>query len=422
MTAQFKMCHTPEKSLKHETFQKFSKLFSKTPVSNSTTKHTISTTPAMRLVGHKQESSLSHGSFEDLSTTLRQDRRQVTRKDVLTRQGQESLQMAHKYFCKTLGSSPNPALLTVWEHYRKSSTVNQYANPWLKWVEYSTTAGSQPIPVDPFLFATWLAATSLSDTTASPTETRCAAIAFFSKAALSTPPTSHQVVKMTRESIVRKLGFKKMSKNPLLKEHVNQIVQYFLQRNTVQDQANAFRVALAYEATLRWDDFADTLFGDFIVTHDFVRVFLVDTKTDNYKSGQWATFSVSSTETSAYILLQNLVKNILSNVSEQSLNNLANFPIMFKSLKGSENENEIPKITYNEFLKELKTACTAIGLNSAFFATHSLRRGSVSDQFAIGVPDKVIKYSGRWKSNAFEAYIDHTVLFELQLQTIQPQK
>jgi hypothetical protein len=95
---------------------------------------------------------------------------------------------------------------------------------------------------------------------------------------------------------------------------------------------------------------------------------------------------------------------------------------MFKSLKGSENENEIPKITYNEFLKELKTACTAIGLNSALFATHSLRRGSVSDQFAIGVPDKVIKYSGRWKSNAFEAYIDHTVLFELQLQTIQPQK
>ena len=63
---------------------------------------------------------------------------------------------------------------------------------------------------------------------------------------------------------------------------MNQIVQYFLQRNTIQSQANVFRVALVYEATLRWDDFADTLLGDFIVTHDFVRVFLVDTKTDNY--------------------------------------------------------------------------------------------------------------------------------------------
>ena len=227
---------------------------------------------------------------------------------------------------------------------------------------------------------------------------------------------------MTRESIVRKLGFKKTPKNPLLKEHVNAIIQYFLQQTTVQGQANAFRVALAYEATLRWDDFADTLLADFIVTHNFVRVFLVDTKTDNCKSGQWATFSVSSSETSAYTLLQNLVKNIAANVSEQSLNNLANFPIMFKFLQGSENNHEIQKITYNEFLKELKTACTAIGLNPALFATHSLRRGSVSDQFMNGVPDKVIKHSGRWRSNAFEAYIDHSVLFELQLQTIQSQR
>ena len=112
----------------------------------------------------------------------------------------------------------------------------------------------------------------------------------------------------------------------------------------------------------------------------------------------------------------------MGNDSVQSLNNLANFPIMFKSLKDSENDHEIQKITYNEFLKELKTACTVIGLNPAFFATHSLRRGSVSDQFMNDVPDKVIKYSGRWRSNAFEAYIDHSVLFELQLQTIQPRK
>ena len=76
----------------------------------------------------------------------------------------------------------------------------------------------------------------------------------------------------------------------------------------------------------------------------------------------------------------------------------------------------------NDFLKELKTACAEIGLNPALFGTHSLRRGNFTDQFANGVPDKVIKYSGRWRSNAFEAYIDHTVPFELQLQTIQPPK
>jgi hypothetical protein len=378
MDAQSRVQHLPKGHM--ETFPKLSKLFIKTSVLNSTTKHAISTTPAMRLVARNQGSNLSHGSFEDLRSILRQDRRQAARKDTLTKKGRESLQMTHNQFCETLGSSPDPMLLTVWE-YRKSSTVNQYVNPWLKWVEYDKKAGSKPIPVNPFLFATWLTTTSLSetslsDTTASPTETRCVTIDFFSKEALSTSPTTHQVVKMTRESIVRKLGFKKTSKNPLLKEHVHQIVRYFIQRHTIQDHVNDFRVTLAYEATLRWDDFVDTLLGDFIITHDFVRVFLVDTKTDNYKSGQWSTFSTSTTETSAYTLIQNLVKTIVANASEELLKNLTSFPIMFKSLNGSGHDYEIPKITYNELLKELKVACVGIGLHPTLFVTHSLRRAT----------------------------------------------
>ena len=52
------------------------------------------------------------------------------------------------------------------------------------------------------------------------------------------------------------------------------------------------RVSLAYEATLRCDDNKDMVFGDFIVISQFVRVFFVDTKTDLYKQGQWATFTV----------------------------------------------------------------------------------------------------------------------------------
>lgn len=86
-------------------------------------------------------------------------------------------------------------------------------------------------------------------------------------------------------------------------------------------------MALAHEATLRWDDFADTLIGDFIVTHEFVRVFLVDTKTDTCKSEQCATFW--------HTLLQKLVREIVPNASEETINNLANFPIMFKSLERS---------------------------------------------------------------------------------------
>ena len=116
-----------------------------------------------------------------------------------------------------------------------------------------------------------------------------------------------------------------------MSEHFQLIVSYFLERDTLQGLANAFRTALAYEASLRWDDFSDTLFGDFIQTDNFVRVFVVDTKTDNSKSGQWATFAVSESSTSAYQLAQALKREIQSFASPYIRDNLASFPIMFKS-------------------------------------------------------------------------------------------
>ena len=81
--------------------------------------------------------------------------------------------------------------------------------------------------------------------------------------------------------------------------------------------------------------------------------------------------------------------------------------------------SEIPKVTYNDFLRVLKTACSAIGLNPSAFGTHSLRRGSVTDQFLEGIPDRVIKISGRWKSQAFERYIDQEMILRLHLHSIK---
>ena len=178
-------------------------------------------------------------------------------------------------------------------------------------------------------------------------------------------------------------------------------------------------MSLAYEATLRWDDYKDMVFGDFIVTHEFVRVFLVDTKTDVYKNGQWATFAVSERPNSAYQLLQRLIRVMTTSSSEEVRVNMANMPIMFRTTIGSFVDASSFKISYNEFLAQLKTACAAVGLDPNLFGTHSLRRGSTTDQFMNGISDKVIKLSGRWKSDAFEKYIDQSQLLQLQLQSLR---
>jgi hypothetical protein len=118
----------------------------------------------------------------------------------------------------------------------------------------------------------------------------------------------------------------------LLQEQVDDVVGQFLSQPTIQGLANAFRVALAYEATLRWDDYEDMTFGDFIVTNDFVRVFLVDTKTDSMRSGQWATFAASTRSKSAYQLYRTLLSKLSSELSPEQI---AQWPVMFRGEQGS---------------------------------------------------------------------------------------
>ena len=155
------------------------------------------------------------------------------------------------------------------------------------------------------------------------------------------------------------------------------------------------------------------------MTNDFVRVFLVDTKTDLYKSGQWATFAASLRPNSAYQLYRRLVVALSDELSTEQV---SQWPIMFGSERGQLAQSLVfsaPKIIYQEFLKILKGGCGAIGLDPSIFGTHSMRRGNVSDQFRFGIPDQVIKTSGRWKSHAFERYIDKEVTLHLQLRAIQ---
>jgi hypothetical protein len=201
-------------------------------------------------------------------------------------------------------------------------------------------------------------------------------------------------------------------------------VSHLLSQHDVdfQNIANAFRVALAYEATLRWDDFEDTQFGDFIITDEFVRVFLINTKTDTSKQGQWATFAASPGPRSAYQLLRKLIGAIQS-LPEGKYGDLKAhlplIPMMFKKTEGPISSILVDKVSYNEFLKTLKDACKAVGLDPTIFGTHSMRRGNVTDNFAKGVPDQIIKHSGRWRSNAYQGYIDNGLLLQLQVYNTQ---
>lgn len=68
-----------------------------------------------------------------------------------------------------------------------------------------------------------------------------------------------------------------------------------------------------YEAALRFDDLASSMFGGIVVSSECWRIFLIDTKTDYYTDGQWVTLALSAAPDSAFTLL----KRVLSMLQAQ---------------------------------------------------------------------------------------------------------
>jgi hypothetical protein len=91
---------------------------------------------------------------------------------------------------------------------------------------------------------------------------------------------------------------------------------------------------------------------------------------------------------------------------------------MFRGEQGSLIVNK-SKMRYQEFRKNLKEVCRLLGYDEDMLGTHSLRRGSVTDQFRFGIPDQVIKTSGCWKSAVFQRYIDQETILSFHLRAIQ---
>jgi hypothetical protein len=137
------------------------------------------------------------------------------------------------------------------------------------------------------------------------------------------------------------------------------------------------------------------------------------------KSGQWATFEGSTRSKTAYQLYRTLLSKLSSELRPEYIDQ---WPVMFRGEQGSLTANE-SKMRYQEFLKNLKQVCRLLGYDEDMLGTHSLLRGSVTDQFQCGIPGQVIKTSGRWKSADFQHYIDQETILPcrvLKLDSLAP--
>lgn len=112
-------------------------------------------------------------------------------------------------------------------------------------------------------------------------------------------------------------------------------------------------------------------------------------KTDPFRAG--VDITIAATET-----IQHLC-SYLAHIKHQRVNN--NSPLFSFSDGAAANRSW--------FMKQVSTLLSQSGYNAQHYTSHSFRKGGAVSLQEMNVADSVIRLMGRWKSDAFNLYVQH---------------
>ena len=96
---------------------------------------------------------------------------------------------------------------------------------------------------------------------------------------------------------------------------------------------------------------------------------------------------------------------------------ISDIPLIFYIDKHSQAPYFNTCTDYPHFLNTLQEWAALEGLDRADVGTHSLRRGLASDWALVGIPDRLRRAQGRWRSEIVaDGYIDESINIQMQLR------
>ena len=158
---------------------------------------------------------------------------------------------------------------------------------------------------------------------------------------------------------------------------------------------------------MRYDETSALRVCDIIFEPTHMKIFIEKSKTDQYRDGNWLFVANGETDLCpARIVRLYLGKcGITDWLSEEFL-----FRGIAKGAGYEKLRNDSKPLSYTRVREILLAALKDIGLDPKLFGTHSLRSGGATDAANSGVPDRLFKRHGRWRSEkAKDGYVKDNV-------------
>jgi len=158
---------------------------------------------------------------------------------------------------------------------------------------------------------------------------------------------------------------------------------------------------LSFMGFLRFSEVIKIRRSDILIFSSHIQIFIEKSKTDVYREGHWLHIATLNSELCPAKLLNRLF--MLGNIK----NNCEKF--IFRELTHSSSlklRNLDKHISYTTVRDNILKLLNSIGLNQKLYGLHSLRSGGATAAANLGVPDRLFKKHGRWKSeNVKDGYV-----------------
>ena len=287
---------------------------------------------------------------------------------------------------------------------REPNTVKSYNAAFKRWKKWAKNFPEiEDFPASPTYVALYLTSIMQNANSPAPVTVAFYGIAWAHRLAGVEDPTQHSLPRTALEAAKRRLGRETVKKEPVTPEMLCAMIE------TSADNLKGLRVCtmcvLAYVGFLRFDELSAITRSDIHFYQAYFELFIGSAKNDVYRSGNRIVIARTGSSTCPYNLLQKylLMADIRDNSTEYIFRALTFFKAENKYKLRSDNK----KLSYTTTREVVQQRLQELGLDKQKFGLHSLRAGGATRAARAGVPDRLFKRHGRWRSEkAKDAYVD----------------
>ena len=211
-------------------------------------------------------------------------------------------------------------------------------------------------------------------------------------------------VKATLEGLQRLLARPTVKKAPVTPAMLEEMVKYATKSNSLSDLRLVTACLLAFAGFLRFGELVSYSIrpSDIKIQSDKLILLIPKSKTDQLWQGNELVISRTGNSTCPVAMLE----TYLARTGTQLTDHRFLFRPICKTAK-SESLRESGSISYSCLRESFRKKLRDLGYDPDIYDLHSLRAGGATAAANNGVPDRLFKRHGRWKSDtAKDGYVE----------------